>query len=295
MFRCIFNEGQKYKNLLNGRWVTSRSGKWDKIFSPADGSLVGEVPAMSPEEADEFLKSAVVAQRAWAAVPVSERAAVLHKVADILLRERDVIADVLVREIAKNKKSSLSEVTRTADLIHFTAEEGKRVTGESLSSGAFPGFHETKLSIVNRVPLGVVLAIAPFNYPINLAASKIAPALVAGNSVVFKPPTQGSVSALYLGRVFCEAGLPAGVLNVITGQGRAIGDHLVSHPLVAMVAFTGSSKIGKHIASLAGMKPLLFELGGKDAAIVLEDADLFWPPSILLPEPFRFPGSAVQL
>ncbi len=290
MFRCIFSEGQKYKNLLNGQWVTSRSGKRDKIFSPTDGSLVGEVPAMSQEEADEFLKCSAAAQKSWAAVPVSERAAVLHKAAEILVREKDAIADVLMREIAKNKKSSLSEVTRTADLIHFTAEEGKRVTGESLSSGAFPGFHETKLSIVNRVPLGVVLAIAPFNYPINLAASKITPALVAGNSVVFKPPTQGAISALYLARVFCEAGLPAGVLNVITGQGRAIGDYLVSHPLVNMVAFTGSSKVGKHIASLVGMKPLLLELGGKDAAIVLEDADLSLAAQHIVGGAFSFSG-----
>ena len=290
MFRCIFSEGRKYKNLLNGQWVDARSGKRDRILSPVDGSLVGEVPAMSPEEADEFVKSAVAAQKSWAAVPVSERAAILHRAADILLREKDTIADVLVREIAKNKKSSLSEVTRTADLIHFTAEEGKRVTGESLSSGAFPGFHETKLSIVNRVPLGVVLAIAPFNYPINLAASKIAPALVAGNSVVFKPPTQGALSALYLTRVFCEAGLPPGVLNIITGQGRAIGDYLVSHPLVNMVAFTGSSKVGKHIASLVGMKPLLLELGGKDAAIVLKDADLALAAQHIVAGAFSFSG-----
>jgi len=290
MFRCIFSEGKKYKNLLNGRWVISRFEKWNKIFSPADGSLVGEVPAMSLEEADDFLKTACLAQKVWAGIPVSERATVLHKAADILLREKNTMADILMCEIAKNKDSSLSELTRTADLIHFTAEEGKRVTGESLSSGAFPGFHETKLSIVNRVPLGVVLAIAPFNYPINLAASKIAPALVAGNSVVFKPPTQGSVSALYLGRIFCEAGLPAGVLNVITGQGHAIGDHLVSHPLVNMVAFTGSSKIGKHIASLAGMKPLLLELGGKDAALVLEDADLPLAAKHIVAGAFSFSG-----
>ncbi len=290
MFQCIFSEGKQYKNLLNGRWVAPRSGKWDKILSPTDGSLVGEVPAIGIDEVDEFLKTADEAQKSWQTVPANERAEILHKAADILVREKDVIAEVLMREIAKNRKSALSEVVRTADLIHFTAEEGKRVTGESLSSGAFPGFHETKLSIVNRVPLGVVLAIAPFNYPINLAASKIAPALVAGNSVVFKPSTQGSVSALYLGRVFCEAGVPAGVLNVITGQGRAIGDALVRHPLVNMVAFTGSSKIGKHIASLAGMKPLLLELGGKDAAIILEDADLSLASQHIVAGAFSFSG-----
>jgi len=290
MFRCIFSEGKIYKNLLNGQWVDSRSGKRDRILSPTDGTLVGEVPASTPEEADAFVKGAAEAQRSWAKIPVNERAAILHKAAEVLDREKEVLAEVLVCEIAKNKKSSLSEVARTVDLIHFTAEEGKRITGESLSSGAFPGFHETKLSIANRVPLGVVLAIAPFNYPINLAASKIAPALVAGNTVVFKPPTQGSVSALYLGRVFCEAGLPPGVMNVITGQGRSIGDYLVAHPLVNMVAFTGSSKVGKHIASLTGMKPLLLELGGKDAAIVLEDADLDLAAQLIVAGAFSFSG-----
>ena len=290
MFRCIHGDCQKYKNLLNGEWVAPASKKWDKIVSPSDGSLVGEVPAMSREEADEFLKSAAAAQKGWEAVPVNERAALLHKAADILESEKDVIAEVLMREISKNRKSCVSEVVRTADLIRFTAEEGKRVTGESISSGAFPGFHETKLSIVNRVPVGVVLAIAPFNYPINLAASKITPALVAGNSVLFKPPTQGSVSALYLARVFCEAGIPAGVLNVITGQGRVIGDYLVSHPLVNMVAFTGSSKVGKHIASLVGMKPLLLELGGKDAAIILEDADLVLAAKHIVGGAFSYSG-----
>ncbi|MBU9888828.1 MAG: NADP-dependent glyceraldehyde-3-phosphate dehydrogenase [Candidatus Omnitrophica bacterium] len=290
MFRCILGEGKIYKNLLNGLWVDSRSGKRDKIFSPTDGSLVGEVPAATTEEADAFVRGAAQAQRSWVQVPVSERADVLHKAADILEREKEPIAEVLVHEIAKSKKSSLSEVSRTADLIHFTAEEGKRITGESLSSGAFPGFHETKLSIVNRVPLGVVLAIAPFNYPINLAASKIAPALVAGNAVVFKPPTQGAISALYFSRALGEAGLPPGVLNVITGQGRAIGDYLVSHPSVNMVAFTGSSKVGKHIASLTGMKPLLLELGGKDAAIVLEDADLALAAQHIVAGAFSFSG-----
>ena len=290
MFRCIFSEGNVYKNLLNGQWVDSRSGKRDKILSPTDGSLVGEVPASTPEEADAFVKGAAQAQKSWAKMPVSERAAILHKAADILEREKEAIANVLVHEIAKNKKSSLSEVMRTVDIIHFAAEEGKRMSGESLSSGAFPGFHETKLSVSNRVPLGVILAIAPFNYPINLAASKIAPALVAGNSVVFKPPTQGSVSALYFGRVLCEAGLPPGVLNLITGQGRAIGDYLVSHPLVNMVAFTGSSKVGRHIASLTGMKPLLLELGGKDAAIVLDDADMLLAAQHIVAGAFSFSG-----
>jgi glyceraldehyde-3-phosphate dehydrogenase (NADP+) len=290
MFRCIASEGNLYKNLLNGEWVASRSGRRDKIFAPSGGSLVGEVPAISREEADEFVKTAAAAQKSWAEIPLNERAAMIHKAADILDREKETVADVLSREIAKNKKSSLAEIVRTVDFMHFTAEEGKRVTGESLSSGVFPGYDQSKLSIVTRVPLGVVLAIAPFNYPINLSASKIAPALVAGNAVVHKPPTQGSVSALYLGRVFCEAGIPPGVLNVITGQGREIGDYLIAHPSVNMIAFTGSSKVGRHIAQLAGMKPLLLELGGKDAAIVLEDADMALTAKNIVAGAFSYSG-----
>jgi glyceraldehyde-3-phosphate dehydrogenase (NADP+) len=235
---------------------------------------VGEVQAIGFDEADAFIATAVKAQKEWAERSVSERAAIIHKAADILDAQKEIVASVLAKEIAKNKKSSLAEIARTVDFMHFTAEEGKRVTGESLTSDGFPGFSKGKISIVNRVPLGVILCISPFNYPVNLAASKLAPALVAGNSVIFKPPTQGSISALYLARVFCEAGVPAGVLNVITGQGKDIGDHLVAHPDIAMVNFTGSSKVGRALAGKVGMKPLLLELGGKDAAIVMDDADL---------------------
>ncbi len=274
MFKCIFKDQNIYKCLLNGAWVESKSGKREKIFSPVDGSLVGEVQSMTKEEVDNFVSSAKRAQKDWANKTLNERADIIHRAADILDREKEVIAEILVKEIAKNKKSSLSEVARTVDFMHFTAEEGKRVVGESIASDSFPGFGKKKISIVNRVPLGVVLAISPFNYPVNLSASKIAPALVAGNSVVFKPPTQGAISGLYLAQVFCEAGVPAGVLNAITGQGREIGDYLVGHPGINMIAFTGSSKVGMHISKVAGMIPLLLELGGKDAAIVLEDADI---------------------
>ena len=130
------------------------------------------------------------------------------------------------------------------------------------------------MSIVTREPLGVILSIAPFNYPINLSASKIAPALMAGNTVLFKPPTQGAISALYLIEVFRAAGIPEGVINTVTGRGSEIGDYLITHKEVDMVNFTGSSEVGRHIASIAGMIPMIMELGGKDAAIVLDDADL---------------------
>ncbi len=290
MFSCIFNDGNIYKCLINGEWVTSSSGKRSSIFSPVDGSLVGEVQAASRDDVNHAIQTAHEAQAAWAQRSVNERADIIHRAADLLAREKETIASVLTKEIAKNKKSSLSEVMRTVDFMHFTAEEGKRVSGESLSSDTFPGAGKKKLSIVTRIPLGVVLAIAPFNYPVNLSASKIAPALIAGNAVVFKPPTQGGISALYLARVFCEAGIPAGVLNAVTGEGRAIGDYLVSHPRIDMINFTGSSQVGKHIAETVGMKPLLMELGGKDAAIVLDDADMSLTAKNIVSGAFSYAG-----
>ncbi|WP_314715164.1 aldehyde dehydrogenase family protein, partial [Leptotrichia wadei] len=138
----------------------------------------------------------------------------------------------------------------------------------------FEAGSKRKYGAVKREPVGVVLAIAPFNYPVNLSASKIAPALIGGNVVIFKPPTQGSISGLLLTQVFAEAGIPAGVFNSVTGKGSEIGDYLIEHKEVNFINFTGSTPIGEKIGKLAGMRPIMLELGGKDAGIVLEDADL---------------------
>jgi glyceraldehyde-3-phosphate dehydrogenase (NADP+) len=205
---------------------------------------------------------------------VGERAAWLNRAAVLLEDHVDTLAALLSREIAKSRKDSREEVLRSADFIRFTAEEGKRLYGETLPGDSFPGSSRSKVCVTMRVPLGIVLAIPPFNYPINLAVSKIAPALVAGNAVVLKPPTQGALCALHLAALFLDAGLPDGVLQVATGRGSEIGDYLVEHPRVNMISFTGSTETGQRLAKKAGMIPLMLELGGKDAAIVLGDADL---------------------
>ncbi|MEG0133586.1 MAG: aldehyde dehydrogenase family protein, partial [Clostridium sp.] len=179
---------------------------------------------------------------------------------------------------------------RTADLIRFTADTAENIKGESIPGDSFPGFKNDKISIVTREPLGVVLAISPFNYPVNLAASKIAPALMSGNTVVFKPATQGSISALYLAKAFNESGIPNGVLNTITGRGSEIGDYVVTHKDIDFVNFTGSSEVGKRISRITEMKPLLMELGGKDAAIVLEDADLELAAKNIVAGAFSYSG-----
>ena len=263
---------KQYKNYVNGEWKTSENEI--TIYAPANGEELGSVPAMSQAEVDEVYAAAKAALPAWRALSYAERAAYLHKAADILERDAEKIGQVLSKEISKGLKSAIGEVVRTAEIIHYAAEEGLRLEGEVLEGGSFDAGSKKKIAVVRREPVGLVLAISPFNYPVNLAGSKIAPALIAGDVVAFKPPTQGSISGLLLVEAFVEAGIPAGVLNSITGRGSVIGDYIVEHKAVDFINFTGSTPVGENIGRLAAMRPIMLELGGKDAAIVLEDADL---------------------
>lgn len=290
MFNNIKDKDNNYRNLINGQWKESNSGNFIEIKSPLDDSIIGRVPAMTTIEVDEAISGAKDAQKEWKNKTTSERAQVLYKAADLLEANVEELADIMMREICKDKKSSRSEVLRTADFIRFTAESAKNMSGESIPGDSFPGFKNNKVSIVKREPLGVVLAISPFNYPVNLAASKIAPAVVIGNSVVLKSATQGTLSGLHLARIFEEAGLPAGVLNTVTGKGSEIGDYITTHKEIDFVNFTGSTGIGQRISKLTSMTPLLMELGGKDAAIVLEDADLELTASNIVAGAFSYSG-----
>lgn len=262
----------QYKNLVNGEWIGSE--KEIKINSPINNEEIGTIPAMTREEADNAIKTAKAALKNWRNLAVVERAKYLYKAADILERDKDIIGNILAKEVSKGIKAAIGEVVRTADLIRYSAEEGLRTVGEIVEGGSFEAASKNKIAMVRREPMGLILAIAPFNYPVNLSASKIAPALIGGNVVLFKPPTQGAISALLLVKAFHEAGIPAGVLNTVTGRGSEIGDYLIEHPMVDFVNFTGSTGVGKRIGELAGMRPILLELGGKDGAIVAEDADL---------------------
>ena len=262
----------RYQNLVNGEWKSSE--KEITIYSPINQEELGTVPAMSQTEVDEAMQAARAALPAWRALSAVERAAYLHKTAAILERDKEEIGTILAKEVAKGIKAAIGEVVRTADLIRYAAEEGLRITGQAMEGGGFEAASKNKLAVVRREPVGVVLAIAPFNYPVNLSGSKIAPALIAGNVVMFKPPTQGSISGLLLAKAFEEAGIPAGVFNTITGRGSEIGDYIIEHKEVNFINFTGSTPIGERIGRLAGMRPIMLELGGKDAALVLEDADL---------------------
>ncbi len=278
----------RYQNLVNGQWKSSE--KEITIYSPINQEELGTVPAMSQAEVDEAMKAARAALPAWRALSAVERAAYLHKTATILERDKEEIGTILAKEVAKGIKAAIGEVVRTADLIRYAAEEGLRITGQAMEGGGFEAASKNKLAVVRREPVGVVLAIAPFNYPVNLSGSKIAPALIAGNVVMFKPPTQGSISGLLLAKAFEEAGIPAGVFNTITGRGSEIGDYIIEHKEVNFINFTGSTPIGERIGRLAGMRPIMLELGGKDAALVLEDADLEHTAKQIVAGAFSYSG-----
>lgn len=290
MSEQLYDAQKNYRNLIGGLWKTSSSNRTIEVRSPLDDSLVGTVPAMTREEVDEAMEHSKRARRLWASTPIHQRAEYFYRAADILLAHTQEIAAVLMKEILKDKASAVSEVERSADFLRYTADIGKSLEGTAVSGENFPGGSRGKLSYVTHVPLGTVLAIAPFNYPVNLSMSKIAPALIGGNTVVLKPPSQGAISALYLAAVFAEAGLPAGVLNTVTGRGREIGDYLVCHPDVNFINFTGSTEIGRHIAEIAGMVPMMLELGGKDAAIVLDDCDLDFAAQNVVAGAFSYSG-----
>jgi len=283
-------EGNTYKYLMNGEWKSSSSSKTISIHNPYNNKIVGYVQACTKQEVEDVIQCAQNNRGCWNDTPIRERASILRKIAEIILEWSEPLGKILMREIGKPIKSAISEIARTADIFNATADESSQLAGETIMGDAFEGFTREKLSMTYRVPLGVILCIGPFNYPFNLTGSKIAPALMAGNTVVMKPPSQGAITPLHFGVILEKAGVPPGVFNIITGQGSEIGDHLTGHPQINMVSFTGSSETGKHLAKVAGMKPLLLELGGKDAAIVLDDAALEPTVDAIVSGAFSFSG-----
>lgn len=244
-----------YKYFCNGQWLESSSGKTVAVVNPSTLQKDFQVQACTQQEVDSVFAAAKAAQQSWAKTPLWKRAEYLHKVAAIMRQQAQPMADCLVKEIAKPAKDSLTEVIRSADLIDYTAEEGLRSLGEGqlLTSDSFPGQSRNKLCLVSKVPLGVVLAIPPFNYPVNLAVSKLAPALMAGNTVVLKPPSQGVVAGIHMIKCFQAAGLPAGSVNLVTGKGSEIGDFLTTHPAVNCISFTGGDTGEQQTAAAGGV------------------------------------------
>lgn len=260
------------------------------IKSPLKDKEIGQVKAMTQTEVDKKIENARNTLKTWKKTTIYERGEYLHKVASLFEENVEELANLLVLEVGKDLKSAKSEVIRTAEILRQTVETAKNVYHQSIPADTVAGVKKGKTAITSREPVGVVLAISPFNYPVNLSVSKLAPALMGGNTVVFKPATQGSLCGTYVANLFTQAGLPNGVIELITGKGSEIGDYVVTHKGINFINFTGSTQVGQHIAKEAGMIPLLMELGGKDAAIVLEDADLDLAAGQIVSGAFSYSG-----
>jgi len=284
-------EDKIYKFFSGGIWQKSKNGRTIDINSPVDGSLVGKIQAMEKSEIDEMVKGAMEAQKLWVNYSIEDRAALIKKAAELIRENIDEILPVKVMEIGKTKKATESSILRSADIISYTADQIEVANHpEVFYSKDFPGAGDSKTAFVSREPWGVVLAISPFNYPINLAVTKIAPALLTGNSIIVKGPTQGSICTAMLVEVFNKAGIPAGVINFVSGRGSELGDYLITHKGINMVDFTGSTEIGESLSQKIGFKPLLLEMGGKDAALVFDDADLDLAASEIVDGAFSYAG-----
>jgi succinate-semialdehyde dehydrogenase/glutarate-semialdehyde dehydrogenase len=247
------------------------AGDAREIVNPGTGAVVGRVTSATPEDADRAVRAAHEAQREWGRLGYTARGKVIHACAEAFEAHVDELAPILVAEQGKTTREAKIELHKAADTLEHYAGLSRQVRGISVHN-LDPGVDGRVL----RRPLGVVAAIVPWNFPTTLLCNKLGPAWLAGNTVVAKPADTTPLTTLRLAEIFAEAGLPAGVFNVLSGRGSVVGDALVRHPLVRKVAFTGSTPIGEQVAAIAasGSKRVTLELGGSDPMIICDDADL---------------------
>lgn len=259
--------------LVAGEWRAAAKGEMFEVRSPIDGNLIARAAKASRDDVEEAIAAARQARDGFRGLPAAARLEICARAAEILEEHAESFISAIVADLGKTTEQAASEVKATRERLGLAREEVRKIFGEYLP-GDWIADSVGKSAVVLREPVGTVAAFGPFNYPLYLAASKIIPALAAGNTVVAKAPSEAPIPLVLFGRVFEEAGLPPGVLNVITGPGSEIGNVLASHVDVSMISFTGSTSVGRSIAAEAGPKPMHLELGGNAAGIVLADADL---------------------
>jgi alpha-ketoglutaric semialdehyde dehydrogenase len=260
-----------FQNYIGGEWVDSASGETFESTSPATGDPIGVFPKSNAEDVDSAVDAAKAAFEEWRLVPAPKRGEILYRFANLLIEQKDEVTDLMTHEMGKVKAEAGGDVQEAIDMSLYMAGEGRRMFGQTT-----PSELRDKFNMSVRQPIGVVGAITPWNFPIAIPSWKIAPALVCGNTVVFKPATDTPALGERFVELFEEAGLPKGVLNIVHGGGGAVGDRLVKHPDVRVITLTGSRETGVEVMRNAadGLKHVHLELGGKNAIIVLDDADL---------------------
>lgn len=259
------------KMFLQGEWVDRE--RRIEVRNPFNGEVIDSVPEATRDDVDLAVAGAVAGARLMRELSAYERFKILRKAADLLVAQQAELGRLISREEGKTIAEGTFEVGRAAVTLECSAEEAKRIGGEVLPLDAAPG-GAGKLGFTLRVPCGVVAAITPFNFPLNLVTHKVGPALAAGNAVIVKPASDTPLSALKLVEILLAAGLPPLGISCITGGGGSVGEALSSDPRVRKVSFTGSAEVGTRICQLAGLKRVTMELGSNSPLIVLDDADL---------------------
>jgi acyl-CoA reductase-like NAD-dependent aldehyde dehydrogenase len=259
------------KLFINGEWIQAK--QYSPLYSPYDGELLAEIPYADEEEVDMAIAAADKAKAELAKMPSHQRASILEKLVQLLEENEEKCTRLIANEAAKPWSTAKAEVARTITTYKFAAEEARRIHGETIPMDAAPG-GENRIAYTVRKPVGVVAAITPFNFPMNLVAHKVGPAIAAGNTIVLKPAGQTPLTALFLAELLQQAGLPAGAFNVVTGSGTIVGEKLVKDERVKKITFTGSPSVGIGIRNKAGLKKVTLELGSNAALIVDKGVDL---------------------
>jgi alpha-ketoglutaric semialdehyde dehydrogenase len=262
---------KQFRNFIGGEWVDAASGETFESLSPATGELIGTFPKSGPEDVERAVATAKEAFEGWRLLPAPKRGEILFRFGRLVQEEKDELADLMTREMGKVKAEAGGDVQEAIDMSFYMGGEGRRLFGHTT-----PSELPDKFQMSVRMPIGVVGVITPWNFPIAIPSWKIAPALVCGNTVVFKPATDTPLLGERFVELLAEAGVPAGVVNVVHGGGGAVGDALVRHPDVPVITLTGSRETGVAVMRNAAdnLKRVHLELGGKNAIIVMDDADL---------------------
>jgi acyl-CoA reductase-like NAD-dependent aldehyde dehydrogenase len=260
-----------FQNYIAGEWCDSASGEMFESFNPANGDPIGTFPRSTAEDVDRAVAAAKAAFEDWRLVPAPKRGEILYRFANLMMDEKEDLADLMAHEMGKVKAEAGGDVQEAIDMSLYMAGEGRRLFGQTT-----PSELRDKFNMSVRMPIGVVGVITPWNFPIAIPSWKIAPALISGNTIVFKPATDTPLLGQRFVELLIDAGLPEGVINIVHGGGGAVGDRLVRHPDVPVITLTGSRETGVEVMRNAAenLKHVHLELGGKNAIIVLDDADL---------------------
>jgi aldehyde dehydrogenase (NAD+) len=260
-----------FRNFVGGEWTEAASGETFDSTSPADGETIGVFPRSGPEDVDRAVEAALAAFEEWRLVPAPKRGEMLFRLAQALEREKPVLAELMTHEMGKVRSEAGGDVQEAIDITYYMAGEGRRLFGHTT-----PSELRDKWNMSVRMPIGVVGAITPWNFPIAIPSWKLIPALVCGNTVVLKPASDTPLLAERFVELLDDAGIPPGVVNIVHGGGASVGDRIVRHPDVRVITLTGSRETGVEVlkSSAEHLKHVHLELGGKNAIIVLDDADL---------------------